>query len=202
MSADREYLESQGVEKALADAVAQVVREKPANALGRIAQLIAPAPSPTDDYLSTIGNTPMVKLSKLLPPECKAAAVYVKLEMQNPGGSIKDRIARGMIENAEKSGTLKPGMTVLEVTSGNTGIGLAMVAAAKGYNCTIIMPQVPPMHERYVICRQFGAQVVLTAAGKGIKGCLAVYEEMLASDPQKCPTEGRMERHCTTGTQR
>ena len=105
--------------------------------------------------------------------------------MQNPGGSIKDRIAKSIIEGAEKSGDLKPGMTVVEATSGNTGIGLAMCAAAKGYGCVIIMPQVPPMSERYMIARQFGAQVILTEAGKGIKGCLAAQTELVQSDPSK-----------------
>jgi len=181
-SDDRAYLEAQGVEDAVARAIAQVVRERPENALARIAQLLTPA---TDDYLTTIGNTPMVKLTKMLPAEATARAVYVKLEMQNPGGSIKDRIAKNIVEAAEKSGALKPGMTVVEATSGNTGIGLAMVAAAKGYGCTIIMPQVPAMLERYMIVRQYGAQVILTAAGKGIKGAFAAYTELLESDPSK-----------------
>ena len=175
----------QGVEDALAQAVAQVIKEKPANALARIAQILSPAPPPTDDYLSLVGNTPMVKLSKMLPAESKAKAVYVKLEMQNPGGSIKDRIAKQIVEAAEKAGTLKPGMTIVECTSGNTGIGLAMVAAAKGYPCVIIMPQVPAMGERYMIVRSFGAEVILTAAGKGIKGAMAAYAELCASDPSK-----------------
>ena len=107
------------------------------------------------------------------------------MEMQNPGGSIKDRIAKSIVESAEKAGALKPGMTVVECTSGNTGIGLAMVAAAKGYGCVIIMPQVPPMMERYMIVRSFGAEVVLTAAAKGIKGAMAAYAEIVSSDPSK-----------------
>ena len=182
---DRAYLEAQGVEKAIAAALAQVIKEKPANALARLSQILSPAPPPTSDYLSTIGNTPMVQLSKMLPPDVKAKAVYAKMEMQNPGGSIKDRIGKHIIEAAEKAGTLKAGMTVVECTSGNTGIGLAMVAAAKGYGCIIIMPQVPAMTERYMIVRSFGAEVVLTAAGKGIKGAMAAYSEICASDPAK-----------------
>ena len=110
---------------------------------------------------------PLVKLDRMLPDEAKHATVLVKLEMQNPGGSIKDRIALNMIEEAEKAGTLKPGMTVVEGTSGNTGIGVAMVCAAKGYKCIIIMPQVPAMQERVMIIRQFGGDVHLTAAGLG-----------------------------------
>ena len=183
MSDGRKYLEEQGVEAAMAKAVAQVLRERPTNALARLSQLINPTQGCTDDYLSTIGNTPLVKLDKMLPADCKAKAVYVKMEMQNPGGSIKDRIAKGIIEAAEAEGKLKPGMTIVEATSGNTGIGLAMVSAAKGYKCVIIMPQVPPMAERYMIARQFGAEVILTAPGLGIKGCLKAYNDLIASDP-------------------
>ena len=186
MSSDEKaYLKEQGVEEAVAKAVAQVLREKPANAIARISELLSPAPAATDDYLSTVGNTPMIKLGKMLPADCKAKAVYVKMEMQNPGGSIKDRIAKSIIESAEADGSLKPGMTIIEATSGNTGIGLAMVSAAKGYKCIIIMPQVPPMAERYMIARQFGAEVILTAAGMGIKGCMKAYNDLIASDPSK-----------------
>ena len=142
-------------------------------------------PWQTDNYLSTIGNTPMLKLGKMLPEKCKAKAVYVKLEMQNPGGSIKDRIAKNMLEEAEASGKLKPGMTVVEGTSGNTGIGLAMACAAKGYKCIIIMPQVPPMFERYIIARQFGAEVMLTAPAKGFSGLLNAFKTLTESDPAK-----------------
>ena len=186
MSSDEKaYLKEQGVEEAIAKAVAQVLREKPANALARISELLSPTPAATDDYLSTVGNTPLVKLGKMLPADCKAKAVYVKMEMQNPGGSIKDRIAKSIIEAAEADGSLKPGMTIIEATSGNTGIGLAMVSAARGYKCIIIMPQVPPMAERYMIARQFGADVILTAAGMGIKGCMKAYNDLIASDPSK-----------------
>ena len=107
-----------------------------------------------------IGETPMVKLQRVVP--AGGATVLLKLEMQNPGGSIKDRIALSMIEEAEKRGDLKPGMTVVEATSGNTGIGLSMVAAAKGYKSIIVMPQVPAMAERYMTCKKFGAEVHLT----------------------------------------
>ena len=119
--------------------------------------------------LDTVGNTPLVRLDRVLPEEVKAndVRVLVKLEMQNPGGSIKDRIALNMIKDAEAKGTLKKGMTVVEYTSGNTGIGLAMVCAAKGYKCIVAMPQLPPFQERYVICRMFGADVHLSAPAKG-----------------------------------
>ena len=116
-----------------------------------------------ENVTELIGNTPMVKLNRVVPKESVAAKVLVKLEMQNPGGSIKDRIALSMIEEAEKRGEISPGKTtIVEATSGNTGIGLAMVAAAKGYKCLIVMPQVPPMYERYIIDRKFGSQVHLT----------------------------------------
>ena len=182
---NEKYLEEQQIESKLAAAMAQILREKPKNAAARLAQILSPAPPPTTEYLSTVGGTPLIELKKLLPAECKAKAVYVKMEMQNPGGSIKDRIAKEIIEAAEADGSLKPGMTVVEATSGNTGIGLAMCCAAKGYGCVIIMPQVPPMAERYMIVRQFGAQVILTAPAKGIKGCLKAYDDLIASDPSK-----------------
>lgn len=179
---EREYLEAQNVEASIASAIAAVLKERPANALARIAELIAPAPIARDSLLETIGNTPMIKLGRMLPAGAKAT-VLVKMEMQNPGGSIKDRIAKHMIEEAERTGKLKPGMTVVEGTSGNTGIGVAMVCAAKGYKCIIVMPQVPPMLERYMVCRQFGADVHLTAAALGAKGLVQHYDALVASDP-------------------
>jgi len=105
--------------------------------------------------------------------------------MQNPGGSLKDRIAKNMLEEAEAAGKLKPGMTVVEGTSGNTGIGLAMACAAKGYKCIILMPQVPAMLERYIVARQFGAEVMLTAPAKGFAGLIGAFRELLDSDPGK-----------------
>ena len=115
-------------------------------------------------------------------------------EMQNPGGSVKDRIAKAMIEDAERTGALKPGMTIVEATSGNTGIGIAMVAAAKGYKCIIIMPQLPPMMERYIICRKFGADVHLTAGAAGapmVENMLTYMNSLLDSSPGDywCPRQ-------------
>jgi len=136
-------------------------------------------------YLDTVGKTPLVAINSVLTEEAKHATVLCKLEMQNPGGSIKDRIAMKMVEDAEKSGKLKPGMTVIEPTSGNTGIGVAMVCAAKGYKCIIVMPQVPPMLERVMICRMFGAEVRLTCPGKGFKGLLEHVHGQIAKEPDK-----------------
>jgi cysteine synthase A len=109
----------------------------------------------------------MLKLNRVIGDDCQAAKVLVKLEMQNIGGSVKDRIALSMIEEAEKRGDIHPSRTtIVEPTSGNTGIGLAMIAAAKGYKCIIAMPQVPPMYERYITCKKFGAEVHLTTVMK------------------------------------
>jgi len=137
------------------------------------------------NIIDTIGNTPLVRVDRVLTPEAKAnnARILVKLEMQNPGGSIKDRIAKSMILDAEKNGTLNPGMTVVEYTSGNTGIGLSMICAAKGYKCIIVMPQLPPFEERYIICRMFGADVHLTAPAKGFPGLKDYTESLVAKDP-------------------
>lgn len=131
-----------------------------------------------------IGATPMVKLNRVAP--AGGATVLLKLEMQNPGGSIKDRIALSMIEEAEKRGELKPGMTIVEATSGNTGIGLSMVAAAKGYKTIIVMPQVPAMAERYMSCKKFGAEVHLTGVDKddmsGTFAWLLEYSKRLVAE--------------------
>lgn len=139
-----------------------------------------------------IGKTPMVKLGRSLPAEAAGATVLAKLEMQNPGGSVKDRIAKSMMDKAEAAGTIAPDRTtIVEYTSGNTGIGLAMICAAKGYKCVIIMPQLPPMKERYVTVRKFGADVHLTAPAKGVNGMKQYMEELVASDPDKywCPQQ-------------
>ena len=127
----------------------------------------------------TIGNTPVVKLNKLTNDDM--ADVYIKLEWFNPGGSVKDRIAINMINKAEESGLLKPGMSIVEPTSGNTGIGLALVAAAKGYPITLTMPESLSI-ERRKILTGYGAKLILTPSDKGMKGSILVAEK-IATDP-------------------
>lgn len=119
--------------------------------------------------LELIGNTPTVKLSKI--PDPSGAGVYIKLESKNPGGSVKDRAAYTMIVQAEAEGKLHPGSTVIEPTSGNTGIGLAMVCAARGYRCIITMPD-NATEERVKILKAYGAEVHLTPAAKRMQGAI------------------------------
>jgi len=125
--------------------------------------------------LETIGNTPSIRLSRLFPDH----EVWVKSERSNPGGSIKDRIALAMVEDAEKSGALKPGGTIVEPTSGNTGIGLAMVAAVKGYKLILVMPESMSIERRRLMLA-YGASFDLTPKEKGMKGALARAEELLS----------------------
>lgn len=123
-----------------------------------------------------IGDTPLVRLNRIVPDD--AAEIYLKLEFQNPGASVKDRIAISMVEAAEKEGLLKPGDTIIEPTSGNTGIGLAMVAAAKGYKAILVMPETMSMERRNLL-RAYGAQLVLTPGPEGMKGAIKKAEELL-----------------------
>ncbi|WEG17055.1 cysteine synthase A [Alkalihalophilus pseudofirmus] len=122
-----------------------------------------------------IGNTPLVKLNRLVTD--KHAEVYLKLEFMNPGSSVKDRIGLAMIEAAEKDGTLKPGDTIVEPTSGNTGIGLAMVAAAKGYKTKLVMPETMSMERRNLL-RAYGAELVLTPGPEGMGGAIRKATEL------------------------
>src|SRR5512136_1446771 len=128
--------------------------------------------------LDMIGSTPMVKLSRMV--NTGDAEVWVKLEGFNPGGSVKDRIALAMIENAEQRGRLKKGMKIVEPTSGNTGIGLAMVAAVKGYPIVLTMPESMSMERRQLLSA-YGAELVLTPAAKGMRGALEKAAEIAAS---------------------
>ena len=119
--------------------------------------------------LELVGKTPVLKVNSLV--EENSAEVYVKLEKFNPGGSVKDRAALGMIEKAEKEGLLKPGVTIVEPTSGNTGIGLAMIGKLKGYKVIIIMPETMSKERRDLI-KAYGAELVLTEGSKGMKGAI------------------------------
>ncbi len=131
--------------------------------------------APKDNILQLIGNTPMVRINHLTGEN--SATVYAKLEGFNPGGSVKDRIALSMIEAAEREGILKPGGTIIEPTSGNTGIGLAMVAAVKGYRLILTMPETMTMERRQLL-RAFGAELILTEGTKGMMGSLEKAEEL------------------------
>lgn len=128
--------------------------------------------------LDVIGNTPHIKINRLF----GSSEVWVKLERQNPGASIKDRIALSMIEEAEKRGDLKKGMTVIEPTSGNTGIGLALVCAVKGYKLIIVMPETMSIERRRVMAA-YGATLELTPKEKGIKGSIERARELQATTP-------------------
>ena len=127
-----------------------------------------------------IGDTPLVRLNRLVPEG--SAEVYVKLEYQNPGASVKDRIAISMIEVAEQQGLIKPGDTIVEPTSGNTGIGLALVAAAKGYNAILVMPETMSIERRNLL-RAYGANLVLTPGAEGMNGAVRKAEELVAENP-------------------
>src|ERR671937_1717177 len=130
--------------------------------------------------LELIGGTPLVRLNRLPKPE--GATVVAKLESRNPGGSVKDRIALAMVEDAERTGALKPGGTIVEPTSGNTGIGLAMVAAVKGYRLILTMPEDMSV-ERQRLMTRFGAEIHLTPAIEGMTGAVFAAEELLREHP-------------------
>ena len=129
-----------------------------------------------ETILDLVGDTPLVRLNRL--PVDGSAEVWAKLERFNPGGSVKDRIGKAMIEAAEESGLLKPGDVIVEPTSGNTGIGLAMVAAVKGYRMILVMPDTLSV-ERRALLKAYGAELVLTPGAEGIKGAIAKAEELL-----------------------
>lgn len=148
-----------------------------------------------------VGHTPIVKLNRLV--DENSADVYLKLEYMNPGSSVKDRIALAMIEAAEKSGQLKADSTIIEPTSGNTGIGLAMVAAAKGYKAILVMPETMSLERRNLL-RAYGAELVLTPGPEGMGGAIRKAEELAKENgyfmPQQFKNEANPEVHrLTTG---
>jgi cysteine synthase A len=140
-----------------------------------------PRPNRVDHAYELIGFTPVVRLNRIVPEG--AATVYVKLESANPGGSVKDRIALSIIEDAEATGKLKPGQVILEATSGNTGIGLAFVAAAKGYAMALVMPDTMTL-ERRSLLKAYGAELILTPGSGGMKGAVEKAEELAKTDPK------------------
>ena len=134
---------------------------------------------PAANILQTIGNTPHIRVNRLFG---SAASVWIKSERANPGGSIKDRIALSMVEDAEATGKLMPGGTIIEPTSGNTGIGLAMVAAVKGYSLVLVMPDSMSVERRRLMLA-YGATFVLTPRAEGMKGAIAKAQELVAATP-------------------
>ncbi|QKS69661.1 cysteine synthase A [Paenalkalicoccus suaedae] len=152
-----------------------------------------------DSITDLIGDTPLVKLRRLVTED--HADVYLKLEYMNPGSSVKDRIAKAMIEDAEAKGRLQPGDTIIEPTSGNTGIGLAMVAAAKGYRSVLVMPETMSMERRNLL-RAYGAELVLTPGPEGMKGAIAkataLQEEHGYFMPQQFENEANPTVHRNT----
>jgi cysteine synthase len=141
---------------------------------------MAGPPRVADSVLDLIGNTPLVRLGRIA--RAGSAAILAKVESQNPGGSVKDRIARSMIEDAERRGALRPGSTLVEPTSGNTGIGLAVVAAVKGYRLILTMPDDMSLERRRLLAR-LGAELVLTPAIEGMTGAVFAAQELCREHP-------------------
>lgn len=135
-----------------------------------------------ENILELVGNTPLVKLGKYASNRNLEAEIVAKVEFFNPGGSVKDRIALNMIEQAEKDGTLKPGATIIEPTSGNTGVGLSLVGAVKGYKVILTMPETMSI-ERRKLAAAYGTEIVLTPGSAGMKGAIAKAEELRDSIP-------------------
>ena len=129
-----------------------------------------------------VGNTPLVEVTNIEKELGLEAKVLVKLEYFNPAGSVKDRIGLAMIEEAEKTGKLKPGATIIEPTSGNTGIGLAAIGAAKGYKVILTMPETMSVERRNIL-KAYGAEIVLTEGAKGMKGAIAKADELAKDIP-------------------
>lgn len=158
----------------------------------------------SENIIETVGNTPLIKLNKIV--RDLPAEIFVKCEYANPLSSVKDRIGKAMIEKAEKDGVLKPGGIVIEPTSGNTGIALAFVCAAKGYRCLLTMPETMST-ERRVLLKLLGAEIVLTPGAKGMGGAIAKAKEIIASQgsdafmPQQFDNPANPEIHRKTTAQ-
>ncbi|WP_372644319.1 cysteine synthase A [Ancylomarina sp.] len=155
-----------------------------------------------DNILETIGKTPVIRINKILGQKTNA---WIKLERNNPGGSIKDRIALSMIEQAEKESIIKKGATIIEPTSGNTGVGLAMVAAVKGYKLILVMPESMSV-ERRKLMSAYGAEFVLTPRELGMKGAISKAEELIKANanswmPSQFDNEANVEIHRQTTAQ-
>ena len=152
--------------------------------------------------LATIGYTPHIRINRIFGAACQTHHIYIKSERSNPGGSIKDRIALSMVEAAEKSGALKPGGTIIEPTSGNTGVGLAMVAAVKGYPLVLVMPDSMSIERRRLMLA-YGAKFELTPREKGMNGAIARAKELVAQTagawmPQQFENPANIEVHVRT----
>jgi cysteine synthase A len=153
----------------------------------------------SENILAQIGATPLVRIAKL--GSADAATIYVKMESNNPGGSVKDRICRAMIDAAEKDGLLKPGATVVEPTSGNTGIGLSMVCAVRGYKLILTMPDTMTIERRRLLAA-YGAELILTPGAQGMRGAVQKAEELSARHgyfmPQQFKNPANPEAHRRT----
>jgi cysteine synthase len=141
---------------------------------------VAPNAPVVDSALALIGHTPLVRLRRISPPG--GGVVFGKLESHNPGGSVKDRAALSMVDLAEREGKLRPGATIIEATSGNTGISLAMIAAVRGYKCVVVMPEDMSVERRYIL-RAYGAEIVLTPADDGMAGAVAHAKDLIRKTP-------------------
>src|SRR5436309_15471660 len=135
------------------------------------------------DIVQAIGNTPLVELKRLSPKA--GVRIWAKLESHNPTGSVKDRVARSLIEDAEEKGAIRPGQTILEPTSGNTGISLAMICSRKGYPLKVVMPD-NVTEERTQLLRMYGAEIVYSPGEQGSNGAVAMALDMAGSDPSYC----------------
>ena len=154
------------------------------------------------NVLATIGNTPHIRINRLFGAACQTHYIYIKSERSNPGGSIKDRIALAMVEAAEASGVLKPGATIIEPTSGNTGVGLAVVAAVKGYKLLLVMPESMSIERRRLMLA-YGASFDLTPREKGMSGAIARAKELVAQTlgawmPQQFENPANIDAHART----